>query len=202
MRLTDEQIAAIQDNIEEAGITLDSLKEDLLDHICCVIEHEMKQGEGFEEAYARAIYQLSPKGLDKIQGETLFLLNFNKIIRMKKVMYAIGLLSSICVAIGWFMLLLHLPGARPLFNYGFLALVLIFVPMLAFDRYKVSISQALSERLKIILGFASAFLTGLGVIFKMLHLMGANVIFGVGVIVFAFGFLPFLFFRMYKRSIE
>lgn len=202
MKLTEEQVDSIREHIEQSGLTLESLKEDLLDHLCCVVEYEMKQGLGFEDAYDQALTQVCPNGLNEIQRETLFLLNFTKIMRMKKIMYTIGLLASISVSIGWFMLLLHMPGGRELFNYGFLALVLIFVPMLAFDRYKVSVSQVLSERLKIILGFASAFLAGIGVVFKLLHLMGANVIFGLGVLLFAFGFLPFLFFRMYKRSVD
>lgn len=202
MRLSEEQVDYIRKAIEKSGITLDSLKEDLLDHLCCVVEYEIAKGLSFDEAYTKALEQVCPNGLDEIQRETLFLLNFTKIIRMKKLMYAIGLLASISVSIGWLMTLLHLPGGHNLFNYGFLALVLLFVPMLAFDRYKVNISQVLSERLKLILGFASAFLTGLGVVFKLLHLMGANVIFAVGVLLFAFGFLPFLFFRMYKSSVQ
>lgn len=202
MRLSEEQVDYIREAIEQSGITLDSLKEDLLDHLCCVVEHEITKGLSFEEAYAKALHQVCPNGMGEIQRETIFLLNFTKIIRMKKFMYAIGLLASISVSIGWLMTLLHWPGGQNLFNYGFLALVLVFVPMLAFDRYKVNISQVLSERLKLILGFASAFLTGLGVVFKLLHLMGANIIFTLGVLLFAFGFLPFLFFRMYKNAVE
>lgn len=202
MRLTDKQIAAIQDNIEETGITLDSLKEDLLDHICCVVEHEMKQGKNFDTAYDNAVTQLSPNGLQEIQRETVFLLNFNKIIRMKKIMYAIGLLASMSVSIGYLFIILRWPGGPNMFNYGILAFVLIFLPLLAIDRYKVNISQAVSEKIRLILGFSSAFLTGLSVVFKLLHLQGATILIILGAMLFAFGFLPFLFFRMYKRSIE
>ncbi|MEK6478116.1 hypothetical protein WJR50_11295 [Catalinimonas sp. 4WD22] len=202
MRLNEEQVIHIQKKIEEAGITMESLKEDLLDHICCVIEHEIKKGKSFDAAYDKAIVQLSPNGLNEIQGETVFLLNFNKIIRMKKIMYAIGLLASMSVSIGYLFIILRWPGGPNMFNYGILAFVLIFLPLLAIDRYKVNISQALSEKIRLILGFSSAFLTGLSVVFKLLHLQGATILIILGAMLFAFGFLPFLFFRMYKRSIE
>ena len=120
---------------------------------------------------------------------------------MKKVMYSIGLISSICVCIGWLFKVLHWPGAGPLFNYGFLGFVLIFIPMLAIDRYKVNISKALSDKLRIILGFFSAMVMGLAVLFKLMHLQGADILLIIGTLIFSFGFLPFLFFRMYKKSI-
>ena len=202
MRLTEEEIESIRKKVEAAGITLNSLKEDLLDHICCVIEHEIKKGKSIEAAYDKAIVQLSPNGLNEIQRETLFLLNFNKITRMKKIMYAIGLLASMSVSIGYLFIILHWPGGLNMFNYGILAFVLIFLPLLAIDRYKVNFSQVLSEKIKIILGFSSAFLTGLSVVFKLLHLQGAAVLLIMGALLFAFGFLPFQFFRMYKKSVE
>ncbi|MDF9798569.1 hypothetical protein OKW21_003832 [Catalinimonas alkaloidigena] len=121
---------------------------------------------------------------------------------MKKIMYAIGLLSSMSVSIGYLFIILHWPGGLNMFNYGILAFVLIFLPLLAIDRYKVNISQALPEKIRLILGFSSAFLTGFSVVFKLLHLQGATILMILGAVLFAFGFLPFLFFNMYKKSVE
>ena len=179
---------------------MQSLKDDLLDHFCCFVEHEMKKGFSFEAAYAEAKKQICPNGLNEIQEETIYLLNASKILIMKKVMYSIGLITSICISVGWLFTVLHWPGGGKLFTYGFLGFVLLFLPMLAIDRYKISIAQALSERLKIILGFFSAFVTALSVVFKMLHWQGSSVLLMIGVLLFSFGFLPFLFFRMYKKA--
>ena len=73
--------------------------------------------------------------------------------------------------------------------------------MVTIDRFNVQMQSALSDRLRIILGIASLSLTCLGVLLKIFHLDGANLSILVGVIFFSFGFLPFLFFNMYKKSV-
>ncbi len=85
---------------------------------------------------------------------------------------------------------------------GFLGFVLIFLPMLAIDRYKLAYTTILGEKLKIMLGFISAIIIGLAVLFKILHLQGASIMLIVGTVLFSFGFLPFYFFRMYRKAVE
>lgn len=99
--LREEEIALIEVQINKSAISSQALKDDLLDHFCCFIEHEIKGGSSFEEAHRKAWQQICPNGLDEIQHETIFLLNAKKIIFMKKTMYAIGLLASISITIGW-----------------------------------------------------------------------------------------------------
>jgi hypothetical protein len=200
--LSDDHVHRIRADIERSAITMEELKEDLLDHFCCFIEDELKKGNSFEMAYRRAMEEICPNGFDEIQRETVFLLNSNKILLMKKVMYSIGLISSMSISIGWLFKILHWPGADELFNYGFLSFVLLFVPLIAIDRYKVNIGRALSDRLRIMLGFASAVLVGVALVMKFLHLTGADQLLVLGSLVFIFGFLPFLFFRMYRKSVE
>lgn len=200
--LAEDKVDWIRTEIEKSSISVQDLKDDLLDHFCCHVEHEIKQGKVFDEAYQNALDQICPNGFDEIQNETIFLLNFKKIMIMKKLMYAIGLISSIAVCMGWLFRILHWPGAGPLLDYGFLGFVFVFVPMLTIDRYKVNISKAMSDKLRVILGFCSAIIVGLSVIFKMMHLQGADVLLILAALMFSFGFLPFLFFNMYKKSME
>lgn len=115
-------------------------------------------------------------------------------------MFSIGLLASMSISIGWLFKVLGWLGGGDLFTYGFLAFVLLFLPMLAIDRYKLVLNKALTEKLRVILGFTSAIVTGLAVLFKIMHLQGANQLLILGTLLFSFGFLPFLFFRMYKKS--
>lgn len=200
--LTEEEIAYLQNRIDQSAISNQALKDDLLDHFCCFIEQEMREGSSFEEANQKAWQQICPNGLDEIQRETIFLLNSNKILIMKKVMYSIGLLSSISISLGWLFKVLGWLGGGDLFTYGFLAFVLLFLPMLAIDRYKLVVNKALSEKLRVTLGFTSAIITGLAVLFKIMHLQGANMLLIAGALLFSFGFLPFLFFRMYRKSLS
>lgn len=200
--LSDEQVEQIQQDIERSSLSIQMVKDDLLDHFCCAVENKMEQGLSFEDAYHLAWKQICPNGLDEIQEETLYLLNASKRIAMKKVMYSIGLISSICISVGWLFKILDWLGGDQLFVYGFLGLVLIFLPMLAIDRYKASIERARPEKLKIILGFSSAIITGLAILFKIMHLQGASIMLILGVLLFSFGFLPFLFFGMYRNAIK
>jgi hypothetical protein len=200
--LSESQEEFIKREIDSSSVELATLKDDLFDHFCCSIEIEMKGGKSFEDAYS-AVYQvICPNGLKEIERETLFLLNLKKILFMKKFMYSLGLLTTISISLGWLFKLLNWAGGGDLFTYGFLGFVLIFLPLLLIDRYKLNLQKALSERLKIILGFSSALITGLAVFFKIMHLQGADIILILGVLSFSFGFLPFLFFRMYKKSLE
>ena len=56
--------------------------------------------------------------------------------------------------------------------------------------------------MEIILGAASAIISGLAGLFKLMHLQGADILLAAGAFVFAFGFLPFFFYAMYKESVS
>ncbi len=202
MKLTSEQENIISDYIDSQGLSNQSLQDDILDHLCCVVESRLGKEISFDVLLEKAIVELAPNGLIELEQETIFLLNSKRIIIMKKLLYIIGFIGACLLTIGVTFKLLHYAGAYQLFMAGFLILLLIFVPLLAFDRYKVAISKAISERLKIILGVAAAIISGLSAVFKSMHLAGADYLLIAGAFIFAFGFLPFLFFTMYKKSIS
>lgn len=202
MMLSEKEVDELTNHINQSKLSNQELKDDLLDHFCCFIENEMQKGVTFKDAQLLAWQQICPNGLDEIQQETIYLLNANRIMMMKKLMYTIGLLSAISLSLGFLFKLLHWPGGGYMATFGFLGLVLLFLPMLAIDRYKLTLNKALSEKLKVILGFTSAVITGLAVLFKILHYPGADILLMLGILLFSLGFLPFLFFRMYKKSVS
>lgn len=202
MKLTEHQVQVIEDFVDSQGIRIRTLRDDVVDHLCCVLESEMDKGSSFEELLDQATADLAPNGLGDIQDKTLFLLNARRIIFMKKVMYSIGFLGSLSLTTGLTLNLLQVPFGTDLLTVGFLTLLLVFIPLLAIDRYKIALSKALSVRLKIILGAIAAALTGLSGLFKLLHLQGAEILLILGALVFALGFLPFFYFTMYKKSVS
>jgi hypothetical protein len=121
---------------------------------------------------------------------------------MKKILFVIGFISSVILTIGVTFKLLHIQGANALFMVGFLVLLLIFVPVLAFKKYKAAAHKKLYERLKIILGAASAIVVGIAGLLKLVHFMGAELLLLIGALIFTAGFLPFFFYSMYKKSIS
>ncbi len=202
MKLTPEQEDSIITSVKSQGIQLSTLQDDIIDHLSCVIESQLGKDKEFEQLLKEAIIDIAPNGLKDIQRQTIFLLNSKRILIMKKLMYSIGFLGALSLTAGVAFKLLWYPGANILFTIGLVTLFLLFIPLMAFNRYKVAISKAISERLKIVLGAISAIIAGLSGIFKMLHLQGADILLGTAAIVFGLGFLPFLFFTMYKKSIS
>lgn len=202
MKLTEQQVQVIEDFVNAQGIRIRTLRDDVVDHLCCVMESELEKGKAFEELLEKATSDLAPNGLGEIQDKTIFLLNARRIIFMKKAMYSIGFLGSFSLTTGVTLNVLRLPFGNEFFTVGLLTLLLVFIPLLAIDRYKVALSKALSVRLKIILGAGAAAIVGLSGVFKLLHLQGADVLLGIGAVVFALGFLPFYYFTMYKKSVS
>lgn len=200
--IAEEYEDRIIEEVNQSSLRNQALKDDLIDHFCCMVEIEMNKGSSFEESLNRAYAQTAPNGLDEIQKETIFLLNYSKIIIMKKVTYLSGYLFSLTWASGALFKILHLPGAGVLLAAGGIGIAFIFLPLLLVNRYRNFAREVMSEKMKLLFGIASIILLITSITMKMLHLMGAALMLGVSFLVFGFGFLPFLFFRMYKKSVD
>jgi hypothetical protein len=200
MTLSFEQVEQIRNCVSQS-ISLPLLGEDLLDHLCCAVEYEMQKGKSFEEATRKAVAELAPHGLVEIQQQTIDLLNNQTIIHMKKIMYAIGLVSTMSLSLGWLFRFLGWPGGDELANYGFFAFALLFLPLLAISQLKINTRQAFPEKLRIVFGLSSGIITCIASLFKIMHYPGTDFLLLSGAAIFIFGFLPVLFFSMYKKSI-
>ncbi|MEJ1241722.1 hypothetical protein WBG78_26495 [Chryseolinea sp. T2] len=202
MKLTEEQIAIIRSHIRSSGIKLKPLQDDILDHLCCVLEENQQGITDFETRLQAAIQDLAPGGLPDIERQTLYLLNSKKFIYMKKLMYLIGLGSSITLAMGLCFKLLNWQGCSELFIYGFLSFTLLFLPMTIVDRFRLRIHTSLSLKLRYLLGATSAIVAGLAFLFKIMHLSGADQLLLIATVIFSFGFLPFLYFTNYRKAVQ
>ncbi|MEQ6167540.1 MULTISPECIES: hypothetical protein [unclassified Ekhidna] len=200
--IAEEHEDRIIGEVNQSAIKDQALKDDLIDHFCCLVEIEMDNGHSFEVAMEKAYQQTAPNGLEEIQKETIFLLNYSKIMFMKRLMYVVGYLFTVTWMAGIAFKLLHLAGASVLLGIGALGLAFIFIPMFLINRYKNFAREVLSERLKWIFGGISFLLLVTSITMKLLHLMGAGLMLGLSFLVFGLGFLPFLFFRMYKKSVD
>ena len=90
-----QQEQAVIDYVNESKIKNEALKDDLIDHLCCLVEINMDKGMNFETALKKAQIQTAPGGLNEIERETIFLLNYSKIMLMKRLMYVIGYLFTV-----------------------------------------------------------------------------------------------------------
>ncbi len=193
--------AVIIEEVNRSAIRNQALKDDLIDHLCCLTEIHVSKGIRFEKSLQMALDQTAPNGLNEIQKETIFLLNYNKIIFMKRLTFIFGYLFTLTWVAGLLMKTLHLAGGALIMAMGALGVVGIFLPLLLVNRYKSIAREVLSERMKWFFGALSLVLLVASITMKMLHWQGAGLMLAVSVLIFGIGFLPFFFFRMYKKSI-
>ena len=71
-KLTDDHIAYIRKDLSYRGLVLDSLQEEMLDHICSAVEAEMDKGVRFIDAYQHILKTFgNTSGLREVQIQTL-----------------------------------------------------------------------------------------------------------------------------------
>lgn len=139
MKLTKEQIEFIIQDVHHRGITLESLHDSLVDHLCCALENSCESN--FEQAYIKALNTFEHGNLATIQSETIFFINRKKEIIMKKSMFILGYLSLFLGTTGFLFKTMHWPGAGIMLVLGIALFNLAFLPMFFYDRYKQSISK-------------------------------------------------------------
>ena len=201
MKLSDNQIKIIREEVDKNQLSIESLKDDLLDHVCCVTETKINEGKTFEASLKEALYELAPNGLWEIERETVFLLNDAKYVPMKKIMFTIGCICSMAISMGWLLKYLRVPEAgNMLFGLGAFGFMVVFLPMLAYTHFKTSVKPT-SEKLRFVFGVSSIIVIGLGILASLMHLPGADQVMVLGLVIFTFAFLPLLYFTLYKKAV-
>jgi hypothetical protein len=198
MNLSNQDLLIIQQTIEESPISRESMKENIIDHLSCVVEFKMAHGWDFEEAFSEALHEFAPHGLREIEHETYLLLNLKK-ITMKKLTYLSGLVFCMLISAGFLFKIFRLPGASILLAFGNGGALLIFIPLFLFNKQQSA--KPSFEKRKDTVALLSFALVSLGGFLKGLHLVTANETLIIGVAVFCFGYLPMLFLKMYRESI-
>lgn len=201
MKLSNNQIEVIRAQIARS-IQLQSLQDDVLDHVCCALEEYDELDGEFEEAVQNVVEELAPDGLHQLQRDTLLLLNIKHIV-MKKIMYALGLVTAMSSSMGICFKILHLQGADFLLTWGLLAFTLLYLPAQVIVWYRTNGHTAFADKLKIVLALISGLLTGGAIIFRLIHMdsSAVDMVFVAGAAIFSFGFLPIQFFSLYKRAV-
>lgn len=200
--ITDDHIDYIIESIGESNLSNMSLRDDLIDHLCCVVESKMSCGLSFEEAYSEAKQRTCPNGCKEIERETFLLLNYKKAIIMKKLTYFVGFLFTFILMFGIFARILkqETPAPELFILIGGSGIVLFFLPLL-FIKFE--------ERIKTLFTKWSAKFAAIGFLFfvssawfKFMHWPGGSELLGFSMLFVIFGFLPFFFVNLYKSSLE
>jgi len=187
-RLNDQQIDHIINDIRARGVEMESLQNDLLDHVCCIIENKLEESGDFERFYESIIKTFYKKELKEIEEETITLLNNKHYYAMKKIMIGSGIISALLLSMGIILKFMHMPGAAVGIFTGVVTFSLIFLPLM----FLLKLKEKESSRDKILLGLGSlvTILISMAILFKMLHWPYANMMGLVSVGILILIYLP------------
>lgn len=140
MILSEQQIEYISDNLKFYGLTSEELHNDVLDHLCSLIENS--EHNDFDTAYKEAIKNFGGYNeMRAIERDTYLLIAFRKNMRREKVVLALGLVSAIFICIGILFKVMHWPWASISLVIGFFFLIFGFLPLFFYQKYKLSFTR-------------------------------------------------------------
>ena len=126
--LSESQIEKIAETVNNSVVSSAEMKDDLIDHLCCMVEDEMSKGKDFETAFNKALQNNSPKDLNEIQNGTVFLFTSKSRKRLDLIVNISGITTLSGILITVVMKMLHLPFAQLVLIATFGVFLLIFFP--------------------------------------------------------------------------
>lgn len=187
-RVTDEQVDFILADIKSRGIELEDLQQNLLDHICCILEERLSDDSDFRVVYHEVIRDFFKTSLRELEDETINLLTFKNYFIMKKFMIVSGILAVTALSLGVLFKFLHFPGAAVLLTLGIASFSLIFLPLLF--TLKAKEKPASKDRLLAGLAIFSGMMMSMAILFKVMHWPGAMIMLYLALALLLFVLLP------------
>jgi hypothetical protein len=93
------------------------------------------------------------------------------------------------------------PGGNIALLVSSLLLIFLLLPALFLNQYKRELSKNITTKIAFIFGFSGVTLFLVSVVFKISHWPGAKVMLLLSLVIVNLAYFPFLFFKMYKKSL-
>jgi hypothetical protein len=196
-QVSDEEIDYILNDIIANGVVIEDLQNNLLDHICCIIENEMPENEDFYTFYECVMPRFFNNDLKEIQAETENLLTFKSFYAMKTTLKISGITSVCFTLLGAILKSLHLPGAGLAIVLGGLTFSLVFLPLMITLKFKDEESKV--DKWVFTFGFTLGIGASLGIVFKLMHWPYANFLMFWSIALFVFAYVPIYFMSRIRR---
>jgi hypothetical protein len=190
--LSDTQIDFILNDIRRNGVELEDLQYNLLDHICCIIEQNLEENGDFEQFYFSTRKMFYKHHLKEIEEETISLMTYKNYYMMKKIMIISGIVSVALMTIGIVFKFQHWPGAAVCIVLGVGVISLVFLPLMFL--LKIKEQTQVKDKALTGLGTLAAICLTLGVLFKVMHWPGANMLSIIALAFLMCLYLPVYFF--------
>jgi len=200
--LNESQIEKIADTVSKSNIASAELKDDLIDHLCCIAEDEMSKGKDFETAYQAVMQRFYPNSLDEIQNGTVFLFTSKSRRRLDIALFASGLGALTGALATVVMKMLHLPFAQLVFLATICLVLSVVVPAIIIRKMK----QMPGKKRIPFFGFKGvlihigALLCIVSAVFCLCHWPGAIITLLLAFIFIYLAVFPLFFFKVFKKS--
>jgi hypothetical protein len=193
----DDNYDRIKADLLSRGLTYERLIDDVLDHVCCMVEEYMDGGKDFESSYHQVLDSIGEKRLPEIQHQTLLNLD-KKYQRMKNFTYLFGLTSAILTIVGSLFKRMHWPGAGILITVGMVLIVFVFLPLYFITNHREQVER--KNPVYAIVGYLTIALLLAGATFKIMHWPGAGYIIYASIGFLLIGFVPLYVVNVFQRS--
>ncbi|MEM5565828.1 hypothetical protein WNY78_11965 [Psychroserpens sp. AS72] len=140
MKLTDQHIQFIENNLKLYGVKSNDLREDLLDHICTYME--TNESQDFDSLYQEALQKFGGYiSFQNLQLETNLQKFSAQAIRLKRILHLVSTIAILLILTGLLFKMMHWPSATIQLFSGCIIFILIVIPTFFYDRYKSSIHK-------------------------------------------------------------
>lgn len=198
VKVTNEQVDYILNDIAAHGIVIEDLQYNLLDHMCCIIENEMPTDADFYKFYERILPRFFSDELREIQVETDKLLTFKDYYAMKNTLKISGIISSVLTLLGATFKAMHWPGAGVMIVLGVAIFSLLFLPLMIMLKFKDEEKPV--DKWVLSLGLLLGIGASIGTLFKIMHWPGANILMLGSISAFVFAYVPLYFITRFRRA--
>ena len=197
-KITDKHIDYMLIDLNKRGIVLESLKANIIDHICCLAEEELSENGNFEAYYTQIISRFFNQELKELQQETDSLTHSKNIDNLKYLIQVSGVLSVLFLSFGSYYKLNYLAGTGIILCIGMLLFCLLFLPSLIILKMKDLDSK--QNTILVFIGFLLTFFIGTGCLFKIMQWPYATLIIAISISVFILLFIPLYSLVKQKQS--
>ena len=199
--LTETQIERIASTVNASAIASAEMKDDLIDHLCCIVEDEMSKGKEFDVAHIEAFKRLNLNGLNETQNGTLFLFKSKGWKRIDRMIYVSGIAAFAGFLLTVVMKLLNVPFASLVLMASSLVLLFLFILILIHLIKQVSGKSMktffFGSVVPYLFGFNGIGLFMYSAVFAVFDFPGAQVLLISSVV---FICIALLFFKIFKKS--
>ncbi|MBE0653505.1 MAG: hypothetical protein IH594_06890 [Bacteroidales bacterium] len=194
--LTDKQILRIKNWVDDHNLTIDELKNELIDHIACEVELKINEGSDFDESFKQIIVYIPGGQLQKIEEASLYLVNL-KFRRMKKLTVLSGLMVLATFFLTFLTRILQPKLMDEFLLAGMLILSIVFIPLFFISNYRAQKEE--KHKILHILGFAGSFLVAFSAVLSYFEIRLSGISILLGLVFLLLGFFP-LYLISFSKS--